>query len=157
MAYGNITAQFKENFFSNHSPIHTDVVANTGQNMKSFRFFNVFADAGQFLHIVKHCCSQNIQSSYMFQVWNKLKLCRDPLKQLKLDGLGSVDRGVEDSQGKLQDLQAFITMQTTTDLLEKEREAQARASANTISMIKDSNTLKKQHDIERGFLNSIEG
>ncbi|KAK4373581.1 hypothetical protein RND71_008965 [Anisodus tanguticus] len=107
--HGYLTAQFKENCFSDHSPIHIEHHRPTGDARRPFRFLNIFADHEEFLQIVDTIWGTQIQGNAMFRVWQKLKLCKDPLKGLKNTHVDSLDRRVQEAREKLQIIQAQVT------------------------------------------------
>lgn len=52
LQYGVITAQFCENYFSDHSPMHIEILSDGAPTRKPFRFINVLADANEFMQTV---------------------------------------------------------------------------------------------------------
>lgn len=52
MDYGTFTAQIRENSFSDHSHIHTDLDIDSRSNKKPFRFLYILADNDKFLQLV---------------------------------------------------------------------------------------------------------
>lgn len=75
-----MTAQYKKNYFSDHTPIHIDVTPNVAPNRRPFRFLNILAEKDAFLAVVERMWSQNVQGTNIFKIWYKLKLCKQPLK-----------------------------------------------------------------------------
>ncbi|XP_060214939.1 uncharacterized protein LOC132641863 [Lycium barbarum] len=119
--YGAITAQFQENHFSDHSPIHIDISRASNLNRKPFRFLNILAEEEQFLHIVEYTWQQQVQGTAMYRLWCKLNYCKEPLKKLKTGRLGSIDGRIEEFREKLETIQTHITTSPTPELMAQEK------------------------------------
>lgn len=84
MNYGGITAQFGDNYFSDHSPIQIEIAAGGAYNRKLFYFINILVDDDIFISIVSQVWSTSVEGTNMYRLWKKLHLCKEPLKNLKL-------------------------------------------------------------------------
>nr|XP_033516233.1 uncharacterized protein LOC108947930 [Nicotiana tomentosiformis] len=121
--YGSITAHFRKNFFSDHTPIHIETTIAGSHSRKQFRFLNVLVEDEKFIPTVANIWSHDIQGTEMYKVWSKLKLCKELLKQLQSRDLGSIDIKMDETRSKLLDIQAMTPTNATPDLLDKEKEA----------------------------------
>lgn len=74
LQYGGITAQFCENYFSDHSPIQIEIISDGASTSKSIRLIHVLADADGFMQTVEHQWSAIIHGTCMFRLWKKLQL-----------------------------------------------------------------------------------
>lgn len=81
--YGNVTTRFQENYFSYYSLILLEFSNANGHERKPFRFLNVLTENKGSMYIVTEAWKLKVKGSGMFRVWQKLKHCKELLKQLK--------------------------------------------------------------------------
>ncbi|GAB2293351.1 hypothetical protein Dimus_038262 [Dionaea muscipula] len=82
-----------EPLISDHSPLLIHLRKYASPSKKSFKFLNAWADHPLFLDVVRGEWSRIVTGSPMFQVWQRLKSLRVPLKQLhKRDFSGLSER-----------------------------------------------------------------
>ncbi|XP_060190282.1 uncharacterized protein LOC132619370 [Lycium barbarum] len=107
--HGHLTAQFRENSFSDHSPIHIEHHGLTGGAKRPFRFLNILADHEEFLHTVGAIWDTQLQRNAMYKVWKKLKLCKELLKKLMHNHMRNIDMRVQEARERLQIIQTQVT------------------------------------------------
>ncbi|XP_060217285.1 uncharacterized protein LOC132644699 [Lycium barbarum] len=127
--HGHLTAQFRENNFSDHSPIHIEHHRLTGGAKRPFQFLNSLADHEEFLHTVGAIWGTQMQGNAMYRVWQNLKLCKEPLKKLMHNRVGSIDRRVQEARERLQVTQTQVTQKMQLgahpEVVQQEKEALA--------------------------------
>ena len=102
--FNNAHGIFLPYIISDHSPallVLPDVIQ---VKSKSFRFFNYVADKEEFLDVVKEGWKNDVQGCKMYQVTQKLKLLKKPLKKLNWKN-GNLFEKVESLKMKLEDAQ----------------------------------------------------
>ncbi|CAI9114853.1 OLC1v1015662C1 [Oldenlandia corymbosa var. corymbosa] len=65
---------------SDHTPLVLDLIAETPQKPKLFRYFNMWSQAPSLLRVVQDSCSHQVQGTKMFQVCSKLRRLKKELK-----------------------------------------------------------------------------
>lgn len=124
--FGTITAQFKENAFSDHTPIHIEHLSRGVRHHKSFKFLNVLANHDRFLQTVETIWTRAMQGGGMYKVWLKLKMCKAPLKVLFKNEMGSLDRRILEDKNTIEDVQKMIIQAMSNSvepsLMTKEKE-----------------------------------
>ncbi|KAM3397478.1 hypothetical protein P3S68_000990 [Capsicum galapagoense] len=78
--YGGLMTEFLENYLSDHSPIHINIVSEQKQRKEPFRFLNALADEEDFLPTVQQIWNKPIKGTGIFKVWKKLQIGKNPLK-----------------------------------------------------------------------------
>ncbi|XP_060195253.1 uncharacterized protein LOC132624503 [Lycium barbarum] len=152
LTYGRITTDFKENNFSDHSPILLAFSLDEARKRRPFRFLNVLTADERFLGIIDEVWKQPTQGSFMFQVWQKLTKCKEPLKVLMQAEMGNLEHKIQEARDRVQAIQIQLTNHIDETLL-------ARANANNISTLRNvqGRTLLKHSDIEEEILTFYKG
>lgn len=114
--HGTLTAQFKENNFSDHSPILIEHHSTGSGHHRPFRFLNILTEHESFSNIVATIWKQNVKGGAMYRIWQKMKLCKEPLKRLLRQEMGSLDNRVAEAREKLDSIQKQITQHMGTDV-----------------------------------------
>ncbi|XP_060195078.1 uncharacterized protein LOC132624291 [Lycium barbarum] len=123
LTYGRITADFKENNFSDHSPIHLAFSLDEARKRRPFRFLNVLTADERFLGIIDEVWKQPTQGSFMFQVWQKLTKCKEPLKVLMQAEMGNLEHKIQEARDRVQAIQIQLTKHIDETLLLQEKDA----------------------------------
>ncbi|MCD9558760.1 hypothetical protein HAX54_016345 [Datura stramonium] len=88
--------------------------------IKLFKFLNFLTENEGSLQIVDEAWKLKVQVTAMFIVWQKLRYCKEPLKRLKDQGLGS-DSRINTAREQLSTLQSQITINIDPDIMEQEK------------------------------------
>lgn len=121
ISYGHITTQFEEKHFLDNSPIHMEITTAIALRRKSYRFINILTEDEKFMEIIEHSWQQPVWGTNMFRHWTRLKLCKEPLKLLQHQGIGSLDNRIAAARERLHDIQAHLNYALNQEFIERER------------------------------------
>ncbi|XP_074267112.1 uncharacterized protein LOC141590417 [Silene latifolia] len=99
-----------------HCPCTITLWPTCAKKKGSFKFFNMWGKDANFLTIVKDIWETQIEGFTMFQIANKLKALKQPLKELNKNSYSNVETAAKVSQLQLFDLQKQLH-QSPTDIL----------------------------------------
>ncbi|XP_074298356.1 uncharacterized protein LOC141629218 [Silene latifolia] len=78
------------------------------QQIRSFKYYNMWGNAKDFLPIIKRCWSQGIPGSLMFRLAKNLKLLKPSLKALNREKYSDIEQSTSVMKKRVADLQELI-------------------------------------------------
>ncbi|XP_057478776.1 uncharacterized protein LOC130766093 [Actinidia eriantha] len=114
--------------FSDHSPCLVSLFDNNIQGERPFKFFNMWTLHEDFQRIVSLVWETQIYGSAMFRLCRKLKLLKEPLKELNKKHFSHISSRAAAAEDKLYDLQQQLH-DNPADVILQEQMVKAKQSA----------------------------
>ncbi|XP_074271216.1 uncharacterized protein LOC141595142 [Silene latifolia] len=124
-----------------HNPCICYRRPNTVVRKSSFRYFNMWGQASEFLNIVQTEWSKDYGGVKMFQVVNKLKNLKKPLRMLNKAKFSNIENAAELARYLLDSIQTQLHLKPNDLTL---REAEQKAVANYLTPHKAQLTFLRQ-------------
>ncbi|XP_074314511.1 uncharacterized protein LOC141649728 [Silene latifolia] len=124
---------------------HTPCLLNSStqvQQIRSFKYYNMWRAAKDFLPIIKRCWSHSIPGSPMFRLAKILKLMKPSLKALNREKYSDIEQSTSLLQKRVADLQELIGKDPSNVALISE-EVEATKILRDLSVARDSFLAQK--------------
>lgn len=111
---------------SDHSPLLLDCFKVTKGGGRPFRFLNIIAEHKDFNETVAKNWNTEVVGSKMFQVWTKLNLVKQGIKQLHTNSYGNLQGLIDEATSHLGQVQIQLSTDTTNIRLQQQEDEAIR-------------------------------
>ncbi|KAL9230664.1 hypothetical protein vseg_005987 [Gypsophila vaccaria] len=135
-------AEFLAEGTFDHSPCLIHLLGNRGRETRSFKFYNIWCLVPEFIQVVQQSWKEQIHGVPMYQIVQKLRGLKKPLKQLNASLFSDIESKTNIAIQLLNDLQTKVMLDPhnlTLAALEKEANGVCRVLTNA----RDSYLLQK--------------